>query len=126
MIWATDHTGLAVMLTPDGIGFCPNTMSAARVAEVGTTTTLRAHGYEVDAFLSVYHSMDKATKLARIKKYNATQSKDSAAVESRMEANRNSEREDGNVNIAESEPESEFNSSSEAEIDSQPSHRRRQ
>lgn len=94
MIWATDATGLAVMLTPEGIGFCPNTMSAARVAEVGTTTTLRAHGYEVDAFLSVYHSMDKVTKAARIEKLRAKQDKVNAALNSGIEENHNDRDED--------------------------------
>jgi hypothetical protein len=62
MIWATDRRGLEVILQPTGIGECFSTLQSAIDGEVRTTQLLRDNGYEVDVFLSVYHSKDKETK----------------------------------------------------------------
>ncbi|OBT98977.2 hypothetical protein VE01_02358 [Pseudogymnoascus verrucosus] len=67
MIWATDHTGLQVMLTKAGIGECFGAMSEAMLAEVRTTQVLRDAGFEVDNFMSVYHSENRAAKYARMR-----------------------------------------------------------
>jgi hypothetical protein len=67
MIWATDHTGLQHILSPAAIGECFTEMALAMKAEVRTTQVLRDAGYEVDAFLSVYHSENRATKWARMR-----------------------------------------------------------
>jgi hypothetical protein len=62
MIWATDSVGLGVILTPGGIDECFANMPAAQNGEIRTTQLLRDNGYEVDVFLSVYHSKDRETK----------------------------------------------------------------
>jgi hypothetical protein len=62
MIWATDSVGLGVILTPGGIDECFANMAAAQTGEIRTTQLLRDSGYEVDVFLSVYHSKDRETK----------------------------------------------------------------
>lgn len=62
MIWATDSVGLSVILSPDGIDECFADMPAAQNGEIRTTQLLRDNGYEVDVFLSVYHSKDAETK----------------------------------------------------------------
>jgi len=67
MIWATDHTGLQLILAPGAIGECFTEMGLAMKAEVRTTQVLRDAGYEVDAFLSVYHSENRAAKWARMR-----------------------------------------------------------
>lgn len=67
MIWATDAVGIDQLLKPDAIGTCPPTMDQAQESEIRTTTVMRNAGYEVDAFLSVYHSRDKAAKSNKLK-----------------------------------------------------------
>ncbi|KFY61300.1 hypothetical protein V496_05070 [Pseudogymnoascus sp. VKM F-4515 (FW-2607)] len=67
MIWATDHTGLQHMLTKAGIGECFGTMAEAMLAEVRTTQVLRDLGFEVDTFMSVYHSENRQAKYARMR-----------------------------------------------------------
>ncbi|OBT78827.1 hypothetical protein VF21_02499 [Pseudogymnoascus sp. 05NY08] len=67
MIWATDHTGLQHMLTKAAIGECFGAMSEAMLAEVRTTQVLRDLGFEVDTFMSVYHSENRAAKYARMR-----------------------------------------------------------
>ncbi|KFY08232.1 hypothetical protein V492_06413, partial [Pseudogymnoascus sp. VKM F-4246] len=67
MIWATDHTGLQHILTKAGIGECFDAMAGAMLAEVRTTQVLRDLGYEVDTFMSVYHSENRAAKYARMR-----------------------------------------------------------
>jgi hypothetical protein len=67
MIWATDHTGLQHILAKAGIGECFETMAAAMLAEVRTTQVLRDVGYEIDTFMSVYHSENRAAKYARMR-----------------------------------------------------------
>jgi hypothetical protein len=62
MIWATDSVGLSVILTPGGIDECFANMPAAQDGEIRTTQLLRENGYDVDVFLSVYHSKDMETK----------------------------------------------------------------
>jgi hypothetical protein len=62
MVWALDRIGLEIILQPAGIGECFATLLAAVDAEIRTTKLLRDHGYEVDVFLTVYHSKDKETK----------------------------------------------------------------
>lgn len=62
MIWATDSVGLGVILTPGGIDECFANMPAAQNGEIRTTQLLRDNGYDVDVFLSVYHSKDRETK----------------------------------------------------------------
>jgi hypothetical protein len=62
MIWATDSVGLGLILTPSGIDECFANMPAAQNGEIRTTQLLRDNGYEVDVFLSVYHSKDRETK----------------------------------------------------------------
>lgn len=72
MIWATDKTGIDLILTKDGIGECFAEIGRAMDAEVRTTKLLRDNGYEVDAFLQIYHSEDKEAKYARMRaKMNA-------------------------------------------------------
>lgn len=56
MIWATDSTGLAAILEPEGIGECFPTMDAAMGGEIRTTSHLRSKGYEVDVMLSVFQT----------------------------------------------------------------------
>ncbi|OBT67156.1 hypothetical protein VE03_02687 [Pseudogymnoascus sp. 23342-1-I1] len=67
MIWATDHAGLQHMLTKAAIGECFGTMAEAMLAEVRTTKVLRDLGFEVDTFMSVYHSENRAAKYARMR-----------------------------------------------------------
>jgi len=62
MIWATDSVGLSMILTPGGIDECFANMRAAQDGEIRTTQLLRDNGYDVDVFLSVYHSKDRETK----------------------------------------------------------------
>ncbi len=62
MIWATDAMGLKLILSPGGIDECFANMPNAQNGEIRTTQLLRDYGYEVDVFLSVYHSKDKETK----------------------------------------------------------------
>jgi len=62
MIWATDSIGLGVILTPGGIDECFANMPAAQNGEIRTTQLLRDNGYDVDVFLSVYHSRDRESK----------------------------------------------------------------
>lgn len=72
MIWATDKTGIDLILTKDGIGECFAEIGRAMDAEVRTTQMLRENGYEVDSFLQIYHSEDKEAKWARMRaKMNA-------------------------------------------------------
>ncbi|KAI9746430.1 MAG: hypothetical protein M1818_000143 [Claussenomyces sp. TS43310] len=79
MIWATDAVGLNELLRPTVIGQCFSNMHDAQEAEIETTPLLREAGFEVDAFLSVYHSQDKAAKLRKLKDLNVT---DGATTES--------------------------------------------
>lgn len=67
MIWATDHTGLQHILTKAAIGECFGQMADAMLAEVRTTQVLRDLGFEVDTFMSVYHSENRAAKYARMR-----------------------------------------------------------
>jgi hypothetical protein len=67
MIWATDSIGLQHILTKAGIGECFEAMAGAMLAEVRTTQVLRDLGYEVDTFMSVYHSENRAAKYARMR-----------------------------------------------------------
>ena len=67
MIWATDHTGLQHILTKAAIGECFGAMADAMLAEVRTTQVLRDLGFEVDTFMSVYHSENRAAKYARMR-----------------------------------------------------------
>ncbi|KFY26093.1 hypothetical protein V493_04271, partial [Pseudogymnoascus sp. VKM F-4281 (FW-2241)] len=67
MIWATDNVGLQHILTKAGIGECFATINDAMLAEVRTTKVLRNLGFEVDNFMSVYHSENKASKYARMR-----------------------------------------------------------
>jgi hypothetical protein len=62
MIWATDSEGLGIILTPAGIDECFENMPNAQNGEIRTTQLLRDKGYDVDVFLSVYHSKDMETK----------------------------------------------------------------
>lgn len=62
MIWATDSEGLKLILSPEGIGECFANMPDAQNGEIRTTQLLRDYGYDVDVFLTVYHSKDKETK----------------------------------------------------------------
>lgn len=62
MIWATDSVGLRIILTPEGIDECFANMPNAQNGEIRTTQLLRDNGYDVDVFLSVYHSKDRETK----------------------------------------------------------------
>lgn len=66
MIWATDSVGLQELLMPEAIGNCPRSMQAAIDHEIGTTAYMRSRGYEVDAFLSVYHSQDRQAKSEKV------------------------------------------------------------
>lgn len=67
MIWATDTVGLAVILETGGISECFGNMPAAQNGEVRTTGLLRSKGYEVEVFLSVYHSKDAEARKAKIR-----------------------------------------------------------
>ena len=67
MIWATDHTGLQHILTKAAIGECFGQMADAMLAEVRTTQVLRDLGFEVDTFMSVYHSENRLAKYARMR-----------------------------------------------------------
>jgi hypothetical protein len=67
MIWATDRTGLDILLERRGIGRCFVDMGQAMAAEIGSTQLVRDRGYEVEAFLSVYRSQDRKTKIQRLK-----------------------------------------------------------
>ncbi len=73
MLWATDSVGLDLMLTKEGIGEdCFESIGRAMDGEVRVTKLLRDKGYEVDAFLSIYHQQDKQTKWDRLRaKMNA-------------------------------------------------------
>jgi hypothetical protein len=62
MIWATDSIGLHIILTPEGIDECFANMPATQNGEIRTTQLLRDNGYDVEVFLSVYHSKDVETK----------------------------------------------------------------
>jgi hypothetical protein len=67
MIWATDSVALPIILSKEGIGECFPDMPAAQQGEVRTTKLLRDKGYDVEPFLAVYHSKDRATRRRRIK-----------------------------------------------------------
>lgn len=67
MIWATDRIGLDIILKPEAVGICFAEMIQAMEAEVRTTQVLRDAGYEVDVFLSVYHSENKYAKWDRMR-----------------------------------------------------------
>ncbi|KFZ20185.1 hypothetical protein V502_03284 [Pseudogymnoascus sp. VKM F-4520 (FW-2644)] len=67
MIWATDHIGLQHILTKAAIGECFGQMADAMLAEVRTTQVLRDLGFEVDTFMSVYHSENRMAKYARMR-----------------------------------------------------------
>lgn len=56
MIWATDRTGLSIILEPEGIGECFETLEAAMGGEIRTTPHLRSKGYSVDVMLSVFQT----------------------------------------------------------------------
>ena len=56
MIWATDKTGLDIILEPEGIGECFDSLDAAMGGEVRTTPHLRSKGYEVDVMLSIFQT----------------------------------------------------------------------
>ncbi|KAJ2906832.1 hypothetical protein MKZ38_010330 [Zalerion maritima] len=76
MIFATDAEGMAILVDkrkslqgglddnfgkkedPVAFGACYETMHAAIHAEVGSTSLLRNHGYEVDAMLGALHAYD--------------------------------------------------------------------
>lgn len=55
------------MLTEEGMGECFAEIGKAMDAEVRMTKLLRDNDYEVDAFLSNYHSQDKEAKYARMR-----------------------------------------------------------
>ncbi|ELR02478.1 hypothetical protein GMDG_05527 [Pseudogymnoascus destructans 20631-21] len=55
------------ILTKAGIGECFGAMADTMLAEVRTTQVLRDVGFEVDNFMSVYHSENRAAKYARMR-----------------------------------------------------------
>jgi hypothetical protein len=56
MIWATDSTGLSILLSPKSIGQCFPTILDAMQAEIGATALIREKGYEVDVMMQAYQS----------------------------------------------------------------------
>lgn len=56
MIWATDLTGLNIILEPEGIGECFDSLQSAMGGETRTTPHLRSKGYEVDVMLSIFQT----------------------------------------------------------------------
>jgi hypothetical protein len=56
MIWATDAIGLSILLQPDAINQCFHDWNTAVQAEVQTTSTFQAAGYEVDTMMAAFHS----------------------------------------------------------------------
>jgi len=91
MIWATDSVGLSIILSPAGIGECFPSLSLAVEGEVRTTQLLRDKGYEVDVFLSVYHSKDKTTEQGTLEvieetSQDANKTENPEAIEKEVEA----------------------------------------
>lgn len=56
MIWATDITGLELLMQPEGIGNCFHDWQTAVNAEIHSTSLITDAGYEVDAMMSIFHS----------------------------------------------------------------------
>jgi hypothetical protein len=56
MIWATDSVGLPIILEPEGIGECFDSLQSAMGGETRTTPHLRSKGYEVDVMLSIFQT----------------------------------------------------------------------
>jgi hypothetical protein len=105
MIWATDSVGLDVILTPDGIGECFATMPAAQNGEIRTTQLLRENGYDVDVFLSVYHSKDRETKQRLLTDPGAgSKETDAEAKQEDTEAKEAASDADGATDIKEEDP----------------------
>lgn len=85
MIWATDSIGLSIILTPGGIDECFANMPNAQNGEIRTTQLLRDKGYDVDVFLSVYHSKDVETKQHLLSGDNPAEASDDSAREAGTE-----------------------------------------
>jgi lipopolysaccharide biosynthesis protein len=58
MILATDSLGLATLLTPDGIGNCPQDMNQAVYFETRLTSLIKADGYKVSVMMAMGNSYE--------------------------------------------------------------------
>ena len=59
MIWATDTTGLNLMLTPAGIGECFRTLDDAMKGAIRTTPLIKSAGYHE----AVWDAKDNSNRL---------------------------------------------------------------
>jgi hypothetical protein len=91
MIWATDSEGLKVIQKEEGIGQCYFDNGAAVAGEIRTTGLLREAGFEVDTFLSVFHSQDKKSKAARLENGMSSVPQDGSISEEEAKARRKAE-----------------------------------